>query len=125
MAACPIKLTRVSKTTVQQTRTRGDAQHGDVDLATRVKGHRTQSEKYHNEDLPGYPLSLKLFRDHMLPRWYLYVSTLDDPWDIHHPDHVSFAQQLWTKYVKVEHELALRNEPVFALVSMTFNSKEC
>lgn len=96
----------------------GAASAGNARL--HVKGRhvaRTQSVKYHNEDLPGYPQTIKMFRDYMLPRWYLYITTLDDPWDLHHPDHVKFAQQLWTSYLQVKHKLALRNEPVFAIVS--------
>lgn len=122
MASCPIRLT---KAIAPQSRARGDGQpRRDVDPATHannetqhVRGHRTQSAKYHNEDLPGFPQSLKSFRDHVLPRWYLYVATLDDPWDLQHPDHVVFAQQLWSRYVPVKHQLGIRNEPVFAIVS--------
>ncbi|KAF8125588.1 hypothetical protein EV363DRAFT_1084961, partial [Boletus edulis] len=52
----------------------------------------------------------------LLPRWYLYISQLDEPWDLVHPNHVAFAQVLWNVLIKVEHMVALKHEPVFALL---------
>lgn len=90
---------------------------GTNDAGQRVEGRQKGTTKYLNEDLPGYPETLRKFRDHVLPRWYYYVSRIDNPWDLYHPDHVTFGQMLWDSYVKLDHTLALRNEPVFALVS--------
>ncbi|KAF8137038.1 hypothetical protein EV363DRAFT_1394616 [Boletus edulis] len=33
----------------------------------------------------------------------MYVTCLDDPWDLLHPVHVELTQRLWDKYVKVPH----------------------
>lgn len=107
----------------------GDAVAVDEDAAQlhAEGGRRRKVKRYHNHDIPGYPASLKKFRDLLIPRWYFYVATLVDPWDLGHPDHVNLAQALWNKFIKIDHIVALHDEPVFALVSqddipfVTFN----
>lgn len=116
--SCPLQLTKVSRAAVEQNRVQADQQDDDeIDTGVQAVGGSKRHNKYLNEDLPGYPGTLRKFRDHVLPRWYLYISKLDNPWDLHHPDHVYFSQILWDRYVEVRHDLALKNEPVFALVS--------
>ncbi|KAF8414531.1 hypothetical protein L210DRAFT_3658971 [Boletus edulis BED1] len=77
---------------------------------------RKKAKRFHNEDLPGYPGVLKSFREILLPRWYFYVASLDSPWDIVHPEHVRLGQTLWNRFIKIEHTLSLKDEPVFAIL---------
>ncbi|KAF8432345.1 hypothetical protein L210DRAFT_985816 [Boletus edulis BED1] len=106
---------------VQPEHADGDApsEHADGSAQPKcdeIQVGRRKKQKYHNEHLPGYPASYWKFRDNVLPRWYTYVTCLDDPWDLLHPVHVELAQRLWDKYVKVPHTVALVDEPVFALL---------
>lgn len=84
----------------------------------RRKGHR--AKKYINEDLPGFPKSLARFRDVFFPRWLVYVSTIDNIWDLQHDTHVGRAQAIWDHLMKIEHTVAIRGEPVYALVCYFF-----
>jgi hypothetical protein len=77
-----------------------------------VQGHghckrREKAKKHCNKDLPGYPNSLKNFRNQVLPRWYYYISSLNKPWDLVHPEHVHLAQLLWTDMSKCQSMLLL------------------
>lgn len=127
MSSRPLALTKIVKPTsrarqeqeVEAATSVDDAVAGDeVAGEMHAEGVRKRKVKrYHNHDIPGYPHTLKKFRDHLLPCWYYYVATLNNPWELVHPEHVASAQSLWNKYVRVDHEVALQDEPVFALVS--------
>jgi hypothetical protein len=95
--------------------------HDQIGQDVQGRGHckrKEKAKKHHNEDLPGYPDSLKNFHNQVLPCWYYYISSLNEPWDLVHPEHVHLAQLLWDRYVKVpKHVVALRDEAVFSLVS--------
>ncbi|KAG8214418.1 hypothetical protein J3R82DRAFT_9425 [Butyriboletus roseoflavus] len=73
-----------------------------MDMEGHSHGNRKNAMKFHNEDLPGYPQTLKAFCDLVLLHWYLYISTLDNPWDLVHLVHIQLAQQLWYKYVRLK-----------------------
>jgi hypothetical protein len=57
----------------------GQVVGGKVDVGVQGHSHRKRKEKYRNENLPGYPDTLKNFRDLVLPHWYYYISSLDKP----------------------------------------------
>ena len=73
--------------------------------------------KFRNEDLPGLPGSMAVWHEVFLPRWFQYLSTIDNIWKLDHPEHVVVAQAIWDRKVKVKHVVAARGEPVFFLVS--------
>ena len=52
-----------------------------------------------------------------LPRWFQYLSTIDNIWKLDHLEHIVIAQAIWDRKVKVKHVIATRGEPVFFLVS--------
>ena len=94
-----------------------DEDEDDDEQGLQVRGKKTRARKFRNEDLPGLPASMSKWRDSFLPRWYYYISTVDNIWQLDHPTHVTIAQNIWDRKVSFEHTVALRNEPVFSLVS--------
>ena len=78
---------------------------------------RSRARKFHNVDLPGLPGSLSTWWDAFLPRWFLYIATNDNIWQLDHPDHLAVAQKIWNRKMPIHQMLALRDEPVFSLVN--------
>ena len=91
----------------------------DDDEENQVRGRRkgVRARKFRNEDLPGLPGSMVAWREVFLPRWFQYLSTIDDIWKLDHPDHVAVAQAIWDRKVKIKHIISAHDEPVFFLIS--------
>ena len=96
-----------------------DDDDGDDGQENQVRGRRkgVRARKFRNEDLPGLPGSMAAWREVFLPRWFQYLSTINDVWKLDHPDHVTIAQAIWDRKVKFKHVISARDEPVFFLVS--------
>ena len=92
-----------------------DDDNGQESQVRRRKG--TRARKFCNEDLPGLPGSMAVWREVFLLRWFQYLSTIDNIWKLDHPEHVVVAQAIWDRKVKIKHVVAARGEPVFFLVS--------
>ena len=92
-----------------------DDDDGQESQARRQKGIRAR--KFRNEGLPGLPGSMAVWCKIFLPRWFQYLSTINNIWKLDHPEHVVVAQAIWDRKVKVKHVVAARGEPVFFLVS--------
>ena len=92
-----------------------DDDDGQESQARRQKGIR--AHKFRNEDLPGLPGSMAVWRKIFFPRWFQYLFTINNIWKLNHPEHVVVAQAIWDRKVKVKHVVAARGKPVFFLIS--------
>jgi len=89
----------------------------------RRKQPREKARTFCNEDLPGLPHTALPFSDLLMPRWFYYFFALDSPWKLTNPTYVAYVQRLWDQtFPKIKCVVALRNEPIFALVSLLFLS---
>ena len=95
----------------------GDEDEDDNDRGRQGGGKKTRARYFRNEDLPGLPVTMSKWHDFFLPRWYYYISTINNIWKLDHPDHVAIAQEIWNRKVSFPHTIALRDDPVFYLVS--------
>lgn len=84
------------------------------DQPRRVKGKKKKAFK--NRDLPGYPDTLDIWRDKLLPRWYVYQATVDNPWKLERAEHLHCGQGLWDHFIEIEHKLEHHDDPVWTLV---------
>lgn len=74
--------------------------------------------KFINSSIPGFPATEGKWNNIVIPRWMLYISSVDNPWVLANSAHVEKVQNIWDEtFPNVEHEVALRREPVFQLVS--------
>jgi len=81
----------------------------------RRKRHKART--FRNVDLPGLPGSMSKWQGVYLPRWFQYIATVDNIWNLGHPEHLATAQTLWCHLMpNVRHTLALSDKPVFYLV---------
>ena len=92
------------------------------DVEPRFKSQQKQKAcRFHNEDLPGLPMTKAPFRDLLIPCWIFYYSSLNSLWKLTNAEHVAYVQKLWNQtFPKVSCTVALHGDPVFALVCLLF-----
>ena len=57
-----------------------------------------------------------------MPRWFFYFLLLDSPWKLINPVHVAYVQKIWSEtLLNVLCTVALRDDPIFALVCLLFH----
>ena len=82
---------------------------------------KRKARRFRNEDLPGLPKTGAPFRDIVIPWWIFYFSALDSPWKLANSEHVTRVQKIWDQtFPDVPCTVALRDEPIFALVCLFF-----
>lgn len=93
-----------------------DEQHEDL---TRQSRRDRRPNKFTNSSVPGFPATETEWNNAVLPRWMLYILSVDNPWVLANPSHVEKVQEIWdSTFPNLEHTVALRREPVFQLVSL-------
>ncbi|KAI6016822.1 hypothetical protein PISMIDRAFT_113163 [Pisolithus microcarpus 441] len=76
-----------------------------------------KARKFRNEDLPGLPYTMAPFHNIIIPHWIFYFSSLNSPWKLANPVHVTYIQKVWNEtFLNVKCMVALCNKPIFALV---------
>ncbi|KAI5985251.1 hypothetical protein EDD15DRAFT_2200712 [Pisolithus albus] len=94
-----------------------DEENFESELSEPCRKPQQKACKFRNEDLPGLPYTMAPFCDIVIPHWIFYFSSLDSPWKLANPIHVTYIQKLWNEtFPNVKCTVALRNEPIFALV---------
>ena len=79
---------------------------------------RPKAQKFHNIDLPRLPGSMTKWHSEFLPRWFQYIATVDNIWNLTHSEHLTTVQAIWNhKMLDIPHTLALTDKPAFCLVS--------
>ena len=78
---------------------------------------RCKARTFRNVDLPGLPGSMLTWHDGFLLLWFQYLATVDNIWNLSHPEHIATAQTIWSRMMgNIPHILASNDEPVFYLV---------
>ena len=97
-----------------------DDDNDSHDLQERQQPGRRKWRKartFRNVDLPGLPGSMLTWHDGFLPLWFQYLATVDNIWNLSHPEHIATAQTIWSRMMgNIPHILASNDEPVFYLV---------
>ena len=82
---------------------------------------KQKAHRFRNEDLPGLPATAAPFRDIIIPRWIFFYSSLDSPWKLAKSEYVTRVQKIWDQTLPdFPFTVALRDEPIFALVRLFF-----
>jgi hypothetical protein len=88
-------------------------QAAPVDVSLPRSQQKQQRRKFCMEDLPEG--SQWRFRLELTPLWIDFIATLEGLWDA--SDHVDVVQEQWDiVFTEIEHTVAKKNDPVYALV---------
>jgi len=82
-------------------------------------GRRKQrkAQTFRNVDLPGLLGSMLTWHNGFLLLWFQYLATVNNIWNLSHPEHIATAQTIWSRMMgNILHILASNDEPVFYLV---------
>ncbi|KAI6018988.1 hypothetical protein BKA83DRAFT_4495801 [Pisolithus microcarpus] len=94
-----------------------DEENFESELSEPCCKPQQKANKFRNEDLPGLPYTMAPFHDIIIPWWIFYFSSLNSPWKLANPLHITYVQKVWNEtFLNIKCMVALRNEPIFALI---------